>query len=535
MSLVLWSNSVVIMNSMVDKSIWVSNLQTPLSAIRIRDHFARFGEIKDVFIQSTWGDSCLILFASEESALTSLTYDQSCWDGKRIRVDEPTRTQMHWYQDSKTRHVPRTEPANLESISNVIGTLPDADIATLMERLVQVGQARFNNQPSQPVESNTPGRNSNCSRTPHSPLQFAYSGAPSSYMEQPMVYGIETQNVPTHSFDNGTSHHNAPPVMGHRMEQQPPVSFLPYPPAYFPPAPTQSPRIVFFSGDSGKAEHGSYQQWRHEVHCLINERQSQASILQAMRRSLKGSAAEALLNLGPQASCQQILDKFDVIYGNVLSSDTMLENFFTARQAEKETAATWGCRLESLLKQAKEKGVETGNSELILRKKFWRGLNNPELKNALRHRVDAGESFMQLLVATRTIEHEMNLGKTDDHGPTSKKKAVGTMQAQTAAVQAGESKMDQLMQTMQEMSMRLKKLEERKQSNPPNPSSSQGAYKPMECFYCHKPGHMIKDCLALQRKQQQQQQPPRQQTQSTPSVATPQGATPSGPANNQGN
>ena len=292
---------------MTDRSIWVSQLQAPLMGSRIRDHFTRFGEIRDIFIPSTQGDSCLILFASEESALTSLSYDQSCFEGKRIRVNEPTLTQLHWYQDSSTRSSVRTsQSSDLETITSMIGNMPDRDIATLMEKLAQEGQTRFTQPPSQPVESNTPGSNVTESKTPwqQSPLPFSYSGAPTSYMEQPMVYGVEQQNqspvqqnFPPYSGAYGTSHHNVPPTMGHlREHHHVPMSHQSYPLPYFPPAPMQSPRIVFFSGDSGKSDHGSYQQWRHEVQCLINERQPQASILQAIRCSLKGAAAEALLN-----------------------------------------------------------------------------------------------------------------------------------------------------------------------------------------------------------------------------------------------
>jgi hypothetical protein len=68
-----------------------------------------------------------------------------------------------------------------------------------------------------------------------------------------------------------------------------------------------------------------------------------------MRRSLKGSASRVLMRLGPNASVEEILYKLDSVYGIVEEKETLLANFYSARQKENEDVSTWACRLEDLL------------------------------------------------------------------------------------------------------------------------------------------------------------------------------------------
>ena len=43
------------------------------------------------------------------------------------------------------------------------------------------------------------------------------------------------------------------------------------------------------------------------------------------------------------------------MFGNILPTETALEQFYSARQAGSETVADWACRMEELLLQAQLK------------------------------------------------------------------------------------------------------------------------------------------------------------------------------------
>ena len=81
---------------------------------------------------------------------------------------------------------------------------------------------------------------------------------------------------------------------------------------------TPQPRIAVFSGSSGRDSEDTYDLWKYEVSCLqSNDNYSEATILEAIRRSLRGEAARVAMRLGPGVSLRQLMTKFDSIYGNV--------------------------------------------------------------------------------------------------------------------------------------------------------------------------------------------------------------------------
>ena len=111
---------------------------------------------------------------------------------------------------------------------------------------------------------------------------------------------------------------------------------LPMPNNNVPPtAPStaiQLPRLAVFSGDGKDV---SYEHWRFEVRGLQRDAvYSDAIILQAIRRSLRGKAADVILHLGEDVQITQILGKLDQIFGNVLPSENILEKFYIARQSQ---------------------------------------------------------------------------------------------------------------------------------------------------------------------------------------------------------
>ena len=104
-----------------------------------------------------------------------------------------------------------------------------------------------------------------------------------------------------------------------------------------------------FSG--GKSD-SSYELWRYDVMCLIKEGYSKETIMNAIKRSLKGEPANVMMRLGPGNSIDEILQKFDSIYGNVLGTEDILAEFYGHRQKVGEDCAAWSVILEDLLNQA---------------------------------------------------------------------------------------------------------------------------------------------------------------------------------------
>ena len=110
-------------------------------------------------------------------------------------------------------------------------------------------------------------------------------------------------------------------------------------PSFKPPI-----RIAVFSGGRNDS---SYELWRYEVTCLRKEGYAIETIMNAIRRSLKGEPANVMMRLGPACSIEEILLKFDSIYGNVLGTEDILAEFYSARQKSDEDCAAWSVRLKT--------------------------------------------------------------------------------------------------------------------------------------------------------------------------------------------
>lgn len=242
---------------------------------------------------------------------------------------------------------------------------------------------------------------------------------------------------------------------------------------------TQIPKLGCFSGDDplGKGEI-PYDQWKQEVDCLIKEAYSTNIIMLSVRRSLKSTAASVLLNLGTNVTVHDVVKKFDVVFGNILPSEMLLEKFYTARQSDSESVVAWGCRIESLLNKAKEQGTIQGTEDMA-RTKFWSGIRNDKIKAALRHKFDAGDPFQELLKKARMLEQEFQSAN-----PSAKIKSQ--------AVDA--SDMKKILDRIEKLENNLAKALKGK------PSSTFQSDSKNFCRYCKKNNHVIENCLALARK-----------------------------------
>ena len=232
-------------------------------------------------------------------------------------------------------------------------------------------------------------------------------------------------------------------------------------------------RLPIFSGDDSNAsKEVRFAQWKFEVKCLHRDpTQSEQLVLQSIRSSVKGTAADVLLHLGEDVKIGDILEKFEVVFGDVLGSEQLLESFYSAKQDAKESVALWGCRLEDLLDKAKKRGsISADDSSSMLRSKFWSGITDPSLKSALRHHYDGGVLYDDLFRYARVIETELT--------PNQKAKCHQIADSGPSK----ESQLDTIMSELQKMNDRMSQLENRRsRSN-------------RRCYGCGSEEHLIKFC-----------------------------------------
>ena len=162
----------------------------------------------------------------------------------------------------------------------------------------------------------------------------------------------------------------------------------------------QTPRLPTFSGGKSDAR---YDLWRYEVTSLCRH-QPEAVVWEAIRRSMRGDAACVVMRLGPDATLQQLLSKFDSIYGNAAGAEAIMAELYNAKQGNKESVSDWSCRLEDLAVRAQQLGQLT-NAQVdnTLRSRFWHGLRQ-EFRDRTAHKFDSLETFDELRNAIRQAE-----------------------------------------------------------------------------------------------------------------------------------
>ncbi|XP_062602869.1 zinc finger CCHC domain-containing protein 18-like [Saccostrea cucullata] len=177
---------------------------------------------------------------------------------------------------------------------------------------------------------------------------------------------------------------------------------------------SQIPRIPQFSGDEPPQKGDvTYREWRYEVQCLMNDPEiKETVIIQSIRRSLRGTAKTMLIPLGEKASVQEILDKLNILFGEVSNNAMIMQEFFNAYQFQGECATSFGCRLESMLQNAIDNGYLNESSKNdLLRHKFWTSLSSDRLKSQTRHKYDTLKNYDQLLLEIRRVEKEIMINK----------------------------------------------------------------------------------------------------------------------------
>ncbi len=192
----------------------------------------------------------------------------------------------------------------------------------------------------------------------------------------------------------------------------------------------QWPRLSTFSGDDTSKTDASFDLWKYEVSCLLEDKlHPEESIRQTIRRSLRGQAARAARNIGLKANSKAILKKLEAVFGTVEVGQTLLSEFYAARQKKGEDVASWGCRLEDMINSIQDQGLAAKkDANEMLRTQFWTNLNQ-RLKDSSRHKFDSIKDFDKLRREIRVIEREYRLVELKDEDESSKTKKTQSQRA----------------------------------------------------------------------------------------------------------
>ena len=116
---------------------------------------------------------------------------------------------------------------------------------------------------------------------------------------------------------------------------------------------TNIPKLSASSGEMAKGE-VSFEQWSYEFQRL-HKSYSDSALREGIQHSLRGAAADAVHNVGPNVPLDMILKKFTIIYGNVKSFDLLMRDVYRADQREDETIPSFATRIDGLLSQIRDR------------------------------------------------------------------------------------------------------------------------------------------------------------------------------------
>ncbi|XP_041377974.1 uncharacterized protein LOC121390258 [Gigantopelta aegis] len=200
----------------------------------------------------------------------------------------------------------------------------------------------------------------------------------------------------------------------------------------------QPPKLPFFSGDS-KCE-TTFDVWKHQYNCLLkNESLSRRVLFRVAQQSLRGKAATVAMSVGPDGDVNELVAKLEDMFGSVVRGQSLLSEFYRARQTEDEDVTSWACRLEEILNRASaHDGLTPTSRDELLHNQLWSGLR-ADLRDKSAYLFDQGGSFGNLLRSLRRMEADMS-----ERQPTKKTISKAATSTETSELQEMKGMIKQL-------------------------------------------------------------------------------------------
>lgn len=511
------------MSSPTDTSVLVTGLPDTIDVDSVKIHFSASFHVDHVFLLEA--GEAFVVFNSTSAAETAVTdMDQSTLCGNTIQVKLVPGSRRSDLDQKVSMLLSRVCPTPMSSLDfaallKALSSL-SADEKRQVVAVLNPPVAGVNNDSSgaasTPVSSTghaasgsaasakTASANAASSTTASSGTTTAPpSGSiPGPHYQLPPATQPGQMNAASHPF----GYTLPPPGFHYHHPPMPPVngydpSGTPYYPAVHHPG-SHIPRISPFSGNS-KPSGGevSFKQWKFEV-TQASTSFAPDSVYQGIIKSVRGMAADVLRLLGDRPTVDAILQRFDSVFGSVLSSEQLLEQFYRATQKKDESIPEWACRLEDLSSRICESDPATFTTvHNTLRSKFWSGLAVPRIKDALRYRYDSGASFVDLQIAARQIEAEhpsatpAKVNQITTESPKSLEKQVEQLQTQFAEFQKWmKSQSSNASSTYNKPFKKKNQGFQRRKFKNEKEETKDSTFKG-KCYNCNQPGHKKSDCL----------------------------------------
>ena len=260
------------------------------------------------------------------------------------------------------------------------------------------------------------------------------------------------------------------------------------------PSTAHSVRVSTFSGSPNDC---SFEQFRYDVQCLINQGAAEGVILLAIKRSIKGQAQEIALHMGETATVADILKRFEMMFGDVNPPHVLLAQFYAAEQHPGESVTDWYARIEDIASKIIRKDstvISPNNYDVIVNTQFWTKMQDDRIKSALRHKFNMLSGSPQFIIEARKIESECKM------------ETVRVQQAHIEVSPTIQEGLDSLLSRLVSLEDKLDKTTAtveglQKGYHPPavGPAADEGSQrrKTIRCFHCKKLGHIKRNCPDL--------------------------------------
>ena len=193
---------------------------------------------------------------------------------------------------------------------------------------------------------------------------------------------------------------------------------------------TNIPKLSIFSGERVKGE-ASFEQWPYELQSLRRV-YSESALREGIQRSLRGTAADTVCNMGPEVTLDSIIKKFSIIYGNVNSYDILMGDFYHANKGEEETVSSFATCIEGLLSYVRDKypqQIPQAKEQQLLKDRLFHGCQKG-IRDSVKYRhADTTVDYMTFLEECRKAEDEDGVGKSKQRGKVKVAVAAATTTA----------------------------------------------------------------------------------------------------------